>query len=66
MPAHRLWMKSGASGRAINFNHTAIYDDENHDGQDAHSDADEEGLQKQPEQGAYVHLHLSCDLRPHD
>ena len=31
MPAHRLWMKSGASGRAINFNHTAIYDDEDHD-----------------------------------
>ena len=24
MPTHRLWMKSGASGRAINFNHTAM------------------------------------------
>ena len=27
MPAHRLWMKSGASGRAINFNHPAIQND---------------------------------------
>ena len=24
MPAHRLWMKSGASGRAINFYHYAL------------------------------------------
>ena len=31
MPAHRLWMKSGASGRAVDLDHTAIYDDENHD-----------------------------------
>ena len=57
MPAHRLWMKSGASGRAVDLNHSSVDDDENHDGQDAHSDADEEGLQEQPEQWAYVHLH---------
>ena len=24
MPAHRLWMKSGASGRAVDLDHTAI------------------------------------------
>ena len=57
MPAHRLWMKSGASGRAVDLNHSSIDDDKNHDGQDAHGDADEEGLQEQPEQWAYVHLH---------
>ena len=57
MPAHRLWMKSGASGRAIDLNHSSVDDDENHNGQYAHGDADKEGLQEQPEQGAYVHLH---------
>ena len=25
MPAHRLWMKSGASGRAIDLEHPAIH-----------------------------------------
>ena len=24
MPAHRLWMKSGASGRAIEFEHPVL------------------------------------------
>ena len=57
MPAHRLWMKSGASGRAVNFNHAPVDDDENHDAQYPHGDANEEGLQKQPEQGTNVHLH---------
>ena len=42
---------------AVNFNHSSVDDDENHDGQDAHGDADEEGLQEKPEQGANVHLH---------
>ena len=42
---------------AVNFNHSSVDDDENHDGQDAHGDADEEGLQEQPEQWSYVHLH---------
>ena len=42
---------------AVNFNHSSVDDDENHDGQDAHGNADEEGLQKQPEQGADIHLH---------
>lgn len=44
MPAHRLWMKSGASGRAVDLNHASVDNDENHDRQDAHGDADEEGL----------------------
>ena len=44
MPAHRLWMKSGASGRAIDFNHTPVDDHKNDDAQDPHGDADEETL----------------------
>ena len=35
-------------------------DDKNNDAQYPHGDADEEGLQKQPEQGAYIHLHQAC------
>jgi len=42
---------------AVDFNHTPVHDDENNDAQDPHGDADEEGLQKQPEQGSYIHLH---------
>ena len=45
MPAHRLWMKSGASGRAINFNHTAIGYKENADRQDVHGQAHYKGLE---------------------
>ena len=29
MPAHRLWMKSDASGRAVDLDHAAVYDNEN-------------------------------------
>ena len=43
--------------RHINFDHTSINDDENHDGQDAQGDANEEGLQKKTEQRPHVHLH---------
>lgn len=50
MPAHRLWMKSGASGRAINFNHTAIYDDKDHDIKGNHGKLDQEGLEPKSEQ----------------
>ena len=39
MPAHRLWMKSGASGRAIDFHHPAINDDEYADGERPHGNA---------------------------
>ena len=38
-------------------NRTSIDDDKNNDAQYPHGDADEEALQKQPEQGANVHLH---------
>ena len=41
----------------IDFDHSAINNDKNNDGQDTHGNADEKGLQEQPEQGAYVHLH---------
>jgi len=47
----------GKADHHVDLNHSSVDDDENHDGQDAHSDADEEGLQEQPEQWAYVHLH---------
>ena len=46
MSAHRSWMKSGASGRAVNFNHSSVDDDKNHNGQNAHGDTDKEGLQE--------------------
>ena len=42
---------------AVNFDHTPVHDDKNDDAQDPHGDADEETLQEQPEQGAYVQLH---------
>ena len=42
---------------AVNFNHTSVDDDEDHDAQYPHGDADEETLQEQPEQGSYIHLH---------
>ena len=42
---------------AVNFDHTPVHDDENNDAQDPHGDSNEEGLQKQPEQGSYIHLH---------
>ena len=57
MPAHRLWMKSGASGRAVNFDHTAINDDENADIQRPHGNADKDGLEPQAEQRSQVHFH---------
>ena len=47
----------GKADHHVDLNHSSVDDDENHDGQDAHGDANEEGLQKQPEQGAYIHLH---------
>ena len=42
---------------AIDLNHSSVDDDENYDAQYPHGDADEETLQEQPEQGAYIHLH---------
>ena len=49
MPAHRLWMKSGASGRAIYFQHPPIDQNENDDAQRPHGYADNRGLEPQAE-----------------
>ena len=57
MSAHRLWMKSGASGRAVNFNHTAINHDEDADIQRPHGNANKEGLEPQSEQRSQIHFH---------
>ena len=57
MPAHRLWMKSGASGRAVNLDHTAINDDKDTDIQRPHVNADKDGLEPQPEQLPQIHFH---------
>ena len=57
MPAHRLWMKSGASGRAINLNHTPVGHKENADGQDVHGQAHHKGLEPQAEQRSQIHFH---------
>ena len=34
----------GKADHHVDFNHSSVDDDENHNGQDAHGDADEEGL----------------------
>ena len=60
MPAHRLWMKSGASGRAIYFQHTAIDKDENNDVQRPHGRVNEHGLHEQPHKGAKAHAFQRC------
>ena len=39
MPAHRLWMKSGASGRAVNLYHSAVEDNGYQYGHDFHAKA---------------------------
>ena len=57
MPAHRLWMKSGASGRAIYFQHSAVNDNENADVKRPHGNADKDGLEPQAEQRPQVHIH---------
>ena len=55
MPAHRFWMKSGASGRAIYLDHTAIHNDKDHDGQHPHAQVDNVGLQPQADQLPHPH-----------
>ena len=49
MSAHRLWMKSGASGRAVDLDHTAINNDKDTDIQRPHGNANKEGLEPQSE-----------------
>lgn len=68
MSAHRLWMKSGASGRAVNFNHTPVDNDENHDIQGRHGELHEEGLQEDTKERPQLHclklgLHIVQNLR---
>ena len=55
MSAHRLWMKSGASGRAVNLNHAAVGHKEDADGQDVHGQTHHKGLEPQAEQTADGH-----------
>ena len=55
MPAHRLWMKSGASGRAIDFQHPAIHQNENDNSHRLHREANERRLQPQPQKRPQVH-----------
>ena len=55
MPAHRLWMKSGASGRAVNFNHTAIEDDRDENRHNLEAQTDQQRLYGQAEQFANAH-----------
>ena len=55
MPAHRLWMKSGASGRAIDFQHPAIHQNENDNSHRLHREANERRLQPQPQKWPQVH-----------
>ena len=57
MSAHRLWMKSGASGRAVDFDHTAINNDKDTDIQRPHGNANKEGLEPQSEQRSQIHFH---------
>ena len=49
MPAHRLWMKSGASGRAVDLDHTTVGDDEDANGERPHGNADKQTLEPQAE-----------------
>ena len=47
MSAHRLWMKSGASGRAVYFNHPAIEDNCDERAHNRHGEADHPRFQHQ-------------------
>ena len=61
MPAHRLWMKSGASGRAIYFHHSAIHDNKDNSRQCQHRDLNHKCLQIQSQQRSQVHA-FQCSL----
>ena len=52
MPAHRLRITSGASGRAIHLDHPAIDHQEDADGEDLRTQPHEDALEPQPQQGA--------------
>ena len=42
MSAHRLWMKSGASGRAVNFYHSSVQNNGYDDRQNPHGNTDQQ------------------------
>ena len=50
MPAHRLRMTSGASGRAIHLDHTAVDHQHDTDGKGVHGKPHKKGLEPQAEQ----------------
>ena len=54
MSAHRLWMKSGASGRAVYLDHTPIDDDEDHDGEYPEGELDDEAHQVDAQQSTHA------------
>ena len=64
MSAHRLWMKSGASGRAIDFNHTAIENDRDNQAHGFHGKGYNPGFQHECEQITQLHcLELGGNIR---
>ena len=50
MSAHRLWMKSGASGRAVDLDHSSIDDHEDQNAERLDGKLNDHALQEQPEQ----------------
>lgn len=60
MPAHRFWMKGGASGRAINLYHSSECDDEDTDGKCPCADTHKQGLEPETKQRSNVHFHEPC------
>ena len=55
MSAHCLWMKSGASGRAVNLDHTPIDHHEDAYCEGAHGQSHEQALEPQPKQRPQFH-----------
>ncbi len=50
MSAHRLWMKSGASGRAVDLDHSSIDDHKDQNAERLDGKLNGHALQEQPEQ----------------
>ena len=55
MSAHRLWIESGASGRAIDFDHPPVHNDKNYNVQGSQGELYQKGLHPDAEQRARVH-----------
>ena len=63
MAAHRLWIESGASGRAVNLYHTTIENDRDENGHDFETQADKQRFYGQAKQFADAHsLHTGSHL----